>query len=76
MDHPLKKQRFVSSNIILEDNMKKGPRCPVCGSLQVKVLRASDPQKKDESKETETSEKKDNWKCYDCYRQFPKPDES
>ena len=58
--------------------MKRGPKCPVCGSLQIKVLPESDSKDKDHSgnKEEGNSEKKGAWKCYDCYRHFEKPDET
>ena len=58
--------------------MKKGPRCPVCGSLQIKESAASKPAdlKSEAEKLKDISGKKPNWKCYDCYRIFDKPDES
>lgn len=57
--------------------MKKGPRCPVCGSLQIKTTNTpgGDVPPVAEKKEG-SSEKTFNWKCYDCYRTFDKPDES
>ena len=58
--------------------MKKGPRCPVCGSLQIKESAASKAAdlKSEAEKLKDISGKKSNWKCYDCYRIFDKPDES
>ena len=58
--------------------MKKGPRCPVCGSPQIKETAVSKPAglKSEAEKQKEISGKESNWKCYDCYRIFDKPDES
>lgn len=61
-----------------EDYMKKSSRCPVCGSLHIKVLSETGFKDKDvgENKQGGKSGEKGPWKCYDCYRQFEKPDEA
>jgi hypothetical protein len=58
--------------------MKKAPRCPVCGSLQIKPTPVSNPNggKPEAEKLEKESGKESHWKCYDCYRNFEKPDET
>jgi hypothetical protein len=61
--------------------MKKGPRCPVCGSLNIKVSVDSTPVEKSNETKKDRSENRtavpgceQEWKCGDCYRKFPEPD--
>ncbi|MHB8109868.1 MAG: hypothetical protein ACYDHW_07535 [Syntrophorhabdaceae bacterium] len=58
--------------------MKKGPRCPVCGSLQIKIagIANSTDDRSETGKHENDLKIKSSWKCYDCYRTFDKPDES
>lgn len=61
--------------------MKRGPRCPVCGSFNIKVSVDSTPvEKSDATKKnhpengTVVSRCEQEWKCGDCYRKFTEPD--
>lgn len=58
--------------------MKKGQRCPVCGSLHIKEATNSNNAEKKESavSQEKTKQVKQNWKCFDCYRIFEKPDDT
>ena len=58
--------------------MKKGPRCPVCGSVHIEKKPAPGPAgaKPPTDKEGPETADKPNWKCFDCYRNFEKPDET
>jgi hypothetical protein len=64
--------------------MKKGPRCPVCGSLNIKEAVGVNPPSEAglEKKEGENAtggnvvpSSGTQWKCGDCYRKFAVPDE-
>ena len=61
-----------------EDSMKKGPRCPVCGSIHIKETAKANTADKTSGTDNDKDASKCNpsWKCYDCYRNFDKPDES
>lgn len=58
--------------------MKKGLRCPVCGSLHIEEKPAPHPAGAElPADKAETGGAgKPNWKCFDCYRNFEKPDET
>lgn len=63
--------------------MKRGPRCPVCGSVNIKEL--SEKSQPDQAGiaekegvrggENTDSGVKPRWKCGDCYRKFAEPEE-
>ncbi len=58
--------------------MKKRPRCPVCGSLHIEESKNSNTaeKKQDIDDQKKSDQKKHNWKCFDCYRIFEKPDDA
>jgi hypothetical protein len=64
--------------------MKKGPRCPVCGSVNINEVEGKNPADKAGSATKEgdiaaggnaVSSSEFQWKCGDCYRKFEAPDE-
>ena len=64
--------------------MKKGPRCPVCGSPNIKEFAERNPAGKSSTvkKEGDASTGgsvgpcgEQKWRCGDCYRKFETPDE-
>ena len=59
--------------------MKKGPRCPVCGSTNIKELTEGGPRtdtgslKKEDTDNNAVPTGNATWKCGDCYRKFAEP---
>jgi hypothetical protein len=58
--------------------MKKGARCPVCGSVHIEKKPAAKPAGAEPPTDKAQTDgaANPNWKCFDCYRNFEKPDET